>query len=146
MARRKTKRRRLALLCEAERVVRQRHGEFDLGLSDSAEEVGCSTRQLQRVFLEVGDTDFRSFLLGVRMEQAHRLLSRKKGGLTVRQAARAVGYREASGLGWQFKRFYGYPPSAIQSNTIDADYDRAWREVEKGVGSREAVTARSSLD
>lgn len=58
--------------------------------------------------------DFRSFLLRVRMEQSHRLLSRKKGGLTVRQAARAVGYREASGLGWQFKRFYGYPPSAVQ--------------------------------
>lgn len=65
------------------------------------------------------------------MEHAHRLLSRKTKGLTVRVAARAVGYREASGLGWQFKRFYGYPPSAIQSNTIDKDYDRTWREAER---------------
>jgi AraC-like DNA-binding protein len=48
------------------------------------------------------------------MEQAHRLLGRKKDGLTVRAAAQAVGYREASGLRQQFKRFYGYNPSEIQ--------------------------------
>jgi AraC family transcriptional regulator, regulatory protein of adaptative response / methylphosphotriester-DNA alkyltransferase methyltransferase len=112
-------------------VVSERYGEFDLGLVDIAEEAGTSPRQLQRVFREVGDTDYRSFLLRVRMEQAHRLLSRKKHGLTVRQAARAVGYREASGLGWQFKRFYGYSPSAIQHTETDADYDRTWREAEQ---------------
>jgi AraC-like DNA-binding protein len=114
VARRKTDRRRKALLAQAERVVRERYAEFDLGLADVAEDVGCSTRQLQRVFRELADTDCRSFLLRVRMEQAHRLLSREKHNLTVRQAARAVGYREASGLRQAFVRFYGYNPSAIQ--------------------------------
>lgn len=132
MTRRKTERQRRALLAEAERAIRERHGEFDLVLADIAEDVGCSVRQLQRVFREVGDTTFREALLRVRMESAHRLLSRKKGGLTVRQAARAVGYREASGLGWQFMRFYGYPPSAIQYTETDADYDRSWRAAETG--------------
>lgn len=129
MARPKTDRRRKALLVNAQRVIRQRYSEFDLGLSDVAEDVGCSPRQLQRVFRELADTEFRSFVLRVRMEQAHRLLSRKKEGLTVRAAARAVGYREASGLRQAFLRFYGYAPSEIQPE--GPDYDRFWREAER---------------
>jgi AraC family transcriptional regulator of adaptative response / methylphosphotriester-DNA alkyltransferase methyltransferase len=132
VARRKTNRRRKQLLTDAERVIRERHSEFDLSLTHIADDLGCSTRQLQRVFRELGDTDFRSFLLRMRMEQAHRLLSRKKDGLTVRATARAVGYREASGLRQTFVRFYGYNPSEIQNTETDADYDRAWREAEKG--------------
>lgn len=132
MVSRKTARRRKALLKAAEQVIRERYAEFDLGLLDIAGDVGCSPRQLQRVFRELADTDFRSFLLRTRMEQAHRLLSRKKDGLTVRAAARAVGYREASGLRPQFKRFYGYNPSEIQNIETDAEYDRAWREAESG--------------
>lgn len=127
--RRKTDRRRKGLLAEAERVIRDRHGEFGLGLVDVAEDLGCSTRQLQRVFREVGGTDFRSVLLRVRMERAHHLLSRKKGGLTVRAAARAVGYREASGLRQRFVRFYGYNPSEIQPEP--PDYGELWRKVEQ---------------
>jgi two-component system response regulator YesN len=114
VARRKTDRRRKALLAQAERVIRERYAEFDLGLAYIAEDVGASPRQLQRVFRELADTDFRSYLLRVRMEQAHRLLSRKRKNLTVRATARAVGYREASGLRQAFVRFYGYNPSEIQ--------------------------------
>jgi AraC-like DNA-binding protein len=114
VARRKTERRRKALLQAAERVIRQRYSEFDLSLADIAADVGCSPRQLQRIFRELAETDFRSALLGVRMEQAHRLLSRKKHNLTVRATAHAVGYREASGLRQAFLRLYGCNPSTIQ--------------------------------
>jgi AraC-like DNA-binding protein len=114
VARRKTDRRRKDLLTSADQVIRERFGEFDLSLVDIAENIGCSTRQLQRVFRELADTDFRSYLLRVRMEQARRLLSRKRKNLTVRATARAVGYREASGLRQAFVRFYGYNPSKIQ--------------------------------
>jgi AraC-like DNA-binding protein len=114
MAGHKTQRRRNALLARTHEVIGERYAEFDLGLVAVAEDVGCSTRQLQLVFRECGGTDFRSYLLRVRMEQAHRLLSRKKHGLSVRKAARAVGYREASGLRQAFVRFYGYNPSEIQ--------------------------------
>jgi two-component system response regulator YesN len=114
MASRKTQWRRDALLARAHEVIGARYAEFDLGLVAVAEGVGCSTRQLQLVFRECDGTDFRSYLLRVRMEQAHRLLSRKKDGLSVRKAARAVGYREASGLRQAFVRFYGYNPSEIQ--------------------------------
>lgn len=133
MTRRKTDRRRRALLAEAERAIRERHGEFDLVLADIAEDVGCSARQLQRVFRETGETDFRTRLLEVRMDHAQRLLSRKKDGLSVRAAARQVGYREASGLRWQFKRFYGYNPNEVQNTETETDYDRAWRDAEESV-------------
>lgn len=128
MARPKTERRRKALLAAAQRAIRERYAEFDLVLSDIAEEMDCSTRQLQRVFAELAGENFRSYLLRVRMEQAHRMLSRKKGGLTVRAAAREVGYREASGLRQAFLRFYGYNPSVIQPEP--PDYDDYWREAE----------------
>jgi AraC family transcriptional regulator, regulatory protein of adaptative response / methylphosphotriester-DNA alkyltransferase methyltransferase len=131
MARRSTERRRRALLAEAEQTIKERYGEFDLGLADIAEEVGCSTRQLQRVFREVGGTSFRTLLLRVRMEQACRLLiSRTKDAPSIRNVARQVGYREASGLRQAFLRFYGYNPSMLQPNTHDAEYDRAWRRAE----------------
>jgi transcriptional regulator GlxA family with amidase domain len=113
VARPKTDWRRKALLAAAQRVIRERYSEFDLSLADIAEDVGCSPRQLQRVFRELAGEDFRSALLRVRMERAHRLLSRKHN-LTVRAAARAVGYRQASGLRQAFLRFYGYNPSEIQ--------------------------------
>lgn len=117
------------MLAAAEQAIRARHTEFDLALFEIAEDVGTSPRQLQRVFRELADTDFRSALLKVRMEHAHRLLSRKQTGLTVRRAARAVGYRESSGLRWQFKRFYGYNPSEAQSE--GPDYSELWREAER---------------
>ncbi len=134
VASRKTTRRRKRLLADAERVIRERYAEFGLALSEIAEEAGCSPRQLQRVFRELADTDFRSYLLRVRMEQAHRLLNREKDSLTVRAAARAVGYKEASGLLQQFKRFYGYNPSEIQPE--GPNYDDIWRGVEARDGGR----------
>jgi AraC-like DNA-binding protein len=114
VARPKTDRRRKALLVNAQRVIRERYSEFDLGLVDVAEDVGCSPRQLQRIFRELAEADFRSVLLRVRMEQAYRLLSRKKHNLTVRATAQAVGYRRSAGLRQAFVRFYGYNPSEIQ--------------------------------
>lgn len=132
MARKRTERQRAALLADAERVIRTRHAEFDFGLGDVADELGCSTRQLQRVFCEVGGTEFRRALLAVRMERARRLLSRRSGGWSVKKVAQAVGYREASGLRQAFNRYYDKNPSAFQPDTITADYDRAWREAESG--------------
>jgi AraC-like DNA-binding protein len=129
VTRRKTERRRKWLLKAAETVIRERHAELDLGLLDIAEGVGASPRQLQRVFREVGGTDFRTHLLAVRMEHARRLLSRKKEGLSVRAVARQVGYREASGLRQAFVRHFGLNPSDVRSP--DLDYDELWKAAEQ---------------
>jgi transcriptional regulator GlxA family with amidase domain len=125
----KTVQRRQAILARAEAVVRERYSEVDLSLADVAKDVGTSPRQLQRVFRELGDTDFRSALLRVRVERAHRLLSRKKHNLTVQATARSVGYRQASGLRQAFVRYYGHAPSEIQPR--EPDYSDLWREVEQ---------------
>jgi AraC-like DNA-binding protein len=129
MTRRKTDQQRRGILAEAERVIQERHGEFDLSLTDIAQDVGCSTRQLQRVLREVGGTDFRTQLLEVRMNHAQRLLSRKKDGFSIRAAARQVGYREASGLRQAFVRHFGANPSDVRSP--DLDYDELWKAVEQ---------------
>jgi AraC-like DNA-binding protein len=125
----KTERDRRRLLADAKRVIGKRYGEFDLGLADIAENVGCSPRQVQRVFREIGGTDFRNYLLSVRMGQARQLLSREGGGLTVREAARRVGYREASGLRQQFVRYFGVNPSDVQAPP--PDYDEFWQAAEE---------------
>jgi len=114
MARRSTERRRKAIADQAERVIRVRYPESELSLGDVAEEVGTSPRQVQRALREVADTGFQALLLRVRMEAAKRLLSRKRNGLTVKAAAREVGYSGHSGLVAACKRFYGKPPSAFQ--------------------------------
>jgi AraC-like DNA-binding protein len=129
VARRKTERRRKALLEAAERAIRARYAEVDLGLNEIAEEIGTSPRQLQRVFREVGGTDFRSYLLEVRMKRARRLLSRKQGAPSIRATARQVGYREASGLRQRFKPFFGVNPSDVRAEE-EYDYDAAWKAAE----------------
>jgi two-component system response regulator YesN len=118
------------MLIAAQRAVRERHPQFDLTLGDIAKDVGCSTRQLQRLFMELSGESFRNYLLRIRMERAQRLLARKKLGLTVRAAARAVGYREASGLRQALLRYCGKNPSEFQPPP--PDYDELWRQVELG--------------
>jgi AraC-like DNA-binding protein len=114
MARRSTERRRKTLAAQAERVIRTRYSENDLSLDDVAAEVGTSPRQMQRALREAADTGFQALLLRVRMEAARQLLSRERNGLTVKAAARAVGYSGHSGLVAACKRFYGKPPSVFQ--------------------------------
>jgi AraC-like DNA-binding protein len=114
VTRRATDRRRRTLFQDAKRITKRCHADPDLSLADVAEAVGTSPRQLQRIFREIGDTEFRAVLLRVRMEAAHRLLSRTTNGLTVTAAARAVGFRGPSALRAAFVRFYGEPPSAVQ--------------------------------
>jgi AraC-like DNA-binding protein len=144
MARRKTDRRRERLLLDAERVIRRRYGEFDLSLVDIARDVDCSTRQLQRIFREVGGTDFRSHLLKVRLERARRLLSRKTNAPSVRAVARQVGYREASGLRQQFVRYFGVNPSDVRAPPTD--YDALWRANEKAANNFRTVSPVSGYD
>lgn len=111
MARRKVLRQRKALLAAAERSIRRRHSEFGLTLADVAEDAGCSTRQLQRIFTELAGESFRDYLLRFRMERADPLLRK---GESTRATAPKVGYRGPSGFRQAFVRFYGYNPSMIQ--------------------------------
>ena len=85
----------------------------DLSLDDIARRVASSRRQLQRAYAEIGDTTFREHLTHVRMERAAELLERR--GLTVREVAHRVGYRQPAQFAKAFRRHRGLAPSAFRS-------------------------------
>ena len=85
----------------------------DLSLDDIARRVASSRRQLQRSYAEIGGTTFREHLTRVRMERAAELLARR--GLTVREVAHRVGYRQPAQFAKAFRRHKGVAPSAFRS-------------------------------
>ena len=84
-------------------MIRQRYRDPALSLAEVAEAVGISTRQLQRVFREEGDEDFRSVLLAVRMRRAASLL---RNDVPSRRVAQLVGYSGRSGLRLALRRYF----------------------------------------
>lgn len=85
----------------------------ELSLDDIARRVASSRRQLQRAYAEIGDTTFRDHLTRVRMQRAADMLSSR--GLTVREVAHRVGYRQPAQFAKAFRRYQGVAPSAFRS-------------------------------
>ncbi len=111
MQRPSTIRHRTSLFQEATEIV---DAEFaaDLSLDDIARRVASSRRQLQRAYAEIGHTTFREHLTGVRMERAAEMLAAR--GLTVREVAHRVGYRQPAQFAKAFRRHHGLSPSAFR--------------------------------
>lgn len=103
---------RTSLFQDAVAIVESEFGS-DLSLDDIARRVASSRRQLQRAYAEIGDTTFREHLTMVRMERAAELLATR--GLTVREVAHRVGYRQPAQFAKAFRRQHGVPPSAYRS-------------------------------
>src|ERR671919_1140444 len=112
MQRPSTIRLRASLLEEANAIV-ERDYASDLSLDDIARRVASSRRQLQRAYAEIGRTTFRDHLTHVRMERAAELLSSQ--GLTVREVAHRVGYRQPAQFAKAFRRHHHVSPSAYRS-------------------------------
>jgi len=108
-----TVRHRTSLLQDAVAIVEQEYAS-DLSLDDIARRVASSRRQLQRAYAEIGHTTFRAHLTRVRMERAAQLLAYR--GLTVREVARRVGYRQPAQFAKAFRRHQGTAPSAFRSD------------------------------
>ena len=85
----------------------------DLSLDDIARRVASSRRQLQRAYSEIGETTFRDHLTRVRMERAAELLAGR--GLTVREVAYRVGYRQPAQFAKAFRRHHGVSPSDFRA-------------------------------
>src|SRR5215207_5557298 len=117
MQRPSTIRHRTSLFQEATDIV---DAEFaaDLSLDDIARRVASSRRQLQRAYAEIGHTTFREHLTGVRMDRAAEMLARR--GLTVREVAHRVGYRQPAQFAKAFRRHQGLAPSAFRSDGATA--------------------------
>jgi len=107
-----TVRLRTSLLDEANAIVAHEYAS-DLALDDIARRVASSRRQLQRAYAEIGRTTFRDHLTRVRMERAAELLA--SPGLTVREVARSVGYRQPAQFAKAFRRHHGVAPSDFRA-------------------------------
>jgi len=90
----------------------------DLSLDQIARRVASSRRQLQRAYSEIGNTTFREHLTRVRMQRAADMLVTR--GLTVREVARRVGYRQPAQFAKAFRRYQGVAPSAFRLNGAGA--------------------------
>src|ERR671927_1357564 len=104
-----TVRHRTNLFRDAIAIVEAEYGS-DLSLDEIARRVASSRRQLQRSYAEIGNTTFRDHLTAVRMEKASELLSAR--GLTVREVAHRVGYRQPAQFAKAFRRHHDVSPSA----------------------------------
>jgi AraC family transcriptional regulator of adaptative response / methylphosphotriester-DNA alkyltransferase methyltransferase len=104
---------RTSLFEEATEIVDLEYGS-DLSLDEIARRVASSRRQLQRAYAEIGQTTFRDHLTGVRMEKAAELLAAR--GLTVREVAHRVGYRQPAQFAKAFRRHTGAAPSDFRAD------------------------------
>ena len=103
---------RTSLFEEATEIVDQEYGS-DLSLDEIARRVASSRRQLQRAYAEIGQTTFRDHLTRVRMDKAAELLTGR--GLTVREVAHRVGYRQPAQFAKAFRRHHGVAPSDFRA-------------------------------
>lgn len=106
-----TIRHRTSLFRDAVAIVEAEYGS-DLSLDEIARRVAASRRQLQRSYAEIGNTTFREHLTAVRMDRAAELLVAR--GLTVREVAHRVGYRQPAQFAKAFRRHHGLAPSAFR--------------------------------
>jgi AraC family transcriptional regulator of adaptative response / methylphosphotriester-DNA alkyltransferase methyltransferase len=103
---------RRSLYEEATRIVADEYAA-DLELDEIARRVASSRRQIQRVFAEIGHTTFREHLARVRMDRAAELLT--GDGVTVREVAFRVGYRQPAQFAKAFRRHVGQAPAAYRA-------------------------------
>ena len=107
-----TIRHRTSLFEDATAIVEAEYAS-DLSLDDIARRVASSRRQLQRAYAEIGGTTFRDHLTAVRMQRAAEMLGSR--GLTVREVAHRVGYRQPAQFAKAFRRHHGVAPSAYRA-------------------------------
>jgi AraC-like DNA-binding protein len=113
MQRSSTIRLRTSLFEEATDIVDHEYAA-ELSLDDIARRVASSRRQLQRAYAEIGGTTFRDHLTRVRMQKAAEMLATR--GLTVREVAHRVGYRQPAQFAKAFRRHLGVAPSDFRAN------------------------------
>jgi len=107
-----TIRHRTSLFEDATAIVEAEYAA-DLSLDDIARRVASSRRQLQRAYAEIGGTTFRDHLTAIRMRRAAEMLGTR--GLTVREVAHRVGYRQPAQFAKAFRRHHDVSPSTYRT-------------------------------
>ena len=133
-----TVRERTSLYEDARAVVESDYGS-DLSLDVIARRVASSRRQLQRVYAEIGRTTFREHLTDVRMRRAAELLA--GGGLTVREVANRVGYRQPAQFAKAFRRSQGVAPSGYRLHGAAEARALLAEQPRRGTSDRDGLSA-----
>ena len=109
-----------------------RHYRRPLTVAVVARALASSPRQLQRAYVEVGETSFSAQLREVRLRTAAALLAAQP--LTVRQVALLVGYRQPAHFAKAFRRRYGVAPGRYRERARLAATLRACTNHDQGDG------------
>ncbi len=103
---------RTRLFQDATAIVESEYAA-ELSLNDVARRIASSRRQVQRSYVEIGETTFRDQLTRVRMQRAAELL--RDSTLTVREVAYRVGYRQPAQFAKAFRRHHGVAPHEFRA-------------------------------
>jgi two-component system response regulator YesN len=82
-------------------------------LGETAENAQVSPAHLSRLFAEHLQTGFTDYLTSLRINEAERLL--RESGITVKEAAYAVGYADPNYFSRTFKKIRGFLPTELKS-------------------------------
>lgn len=86
--------------------------ERRLSVAEIADRVGCSTRQLERLFFEETGRGPQSFYRALRLGRAHHLITSTDRSLIA--IAAELGFTSAAHFGRAFRREYGVAPSSLR--------------------------------
>ena len=99
------------LLDRFDRVLEQRYASPNLDLPQMADEMGMSTRQLQRKLKDLTGHTPSTYIRSYRLYQS---LGYLRCGETVRKTAKAVGFSSQAYFASCFKAEYGRTPTQYQ--------------------------------
>lgn len=84
----------------------------DLSLEIISKNMYLSPAYISKLFKEETGESPINYLIKIRLSRAKEFLT--KGNLTIKEAAKAVGYEDAYHFSKLFKKHYGYPPSCVK--------------------------------
>ncbi|SLN50612.1 HTH-type transcriptional regulator CdhR [Roseovarius albus] len=86
--------------------------EYPVEITDIADEIGISRRQLERHFKRYVSATPAQFYLEMRINRAHALLN--ETSLSIAEIAAATGFGSSSQFSTRFRKRYGKPPNAYR--------------------------------
>ena len=102
---------------ELAEIQRKICGNLDkpLPLNELAKEAGMSLSGMNRLFREYLKMPPHRYIREQRMRAAEEML--RLNALSVKETAAAAGYENALNFSTEFRKFYGYPPSAVRKRS-----------------------------
>ena len=104
-----------AAICKDERFqqalgIMAENIETPISMAELAQQIGLSTRQVERVFSKNGFPPPLKYYIRLRLHRAHQLLEQTRMSLT--EIAMACGFENQSNFSKNYKRVFGTPPNA----------------------------------